>query len=193
MPDRVKVPSGVPITYRGVYQQVCENQDPESIASSFIHKAEKDIRRLGQSGDALIEEAIPYLGVLAGYSLLREMTGAWGEEHTRIDNLAISIPGDRFHLECAVEACKQILVRVERGEIIEDVKAETKKERLLVIYSACVEEVYMDADLANCDYEAAQRTHASVRRCIKEKLDNKRICAEPFSISELLEFDNQKV
>ena len=145
MPDRVNISRGVHPLYRNPLQQVCENQDAESIAISVIRSIRQDIKKSGKEGNLLITQVTPHLASISGNSLFRGMDIDWVEQYDTIDRIANNLVGDRFHIECAAEACRQILIRAENGEIIKDVASELDKERMIVIYKARVEEAPIDS------------------------------------------------
>lgn len=193
MPDGVKISNSSHPLYRKTLQQICENQDAESIAISAIRSIKQDIKQFGQGGSALIAQATSRLSLISGNSLLRGMNIDWDEEFDIIAAIAKDATGDPFHVDRAAEACSQVLIRAEAGEIIGDVKLELEKERMLAIYKARVGEAPINSYCKNADYEQLRALHESIQRYIVREFENDFVNIKPGSTSDLLEIDIIKV
>ena len=167
MPDRVKVSTSVPKAYRHVGMQVDEDQDPESIRDSFVRAAEKDIRNCGQSGNELIRQAVSRLRPISEGSLLPGIVN-WGEEHAHLEELALSIRGDRLHRDLAVEAVRQVMLRMERGDKMENLTTEIWRERLVAIFEANVAEGRVGVNNPHISDSKRQQCIGEVRTSLRE-------------------------
>lgn len=193
MPDGDRMPRGSHPLYKEVLQQVYENQDAESIAIAVIRRIKQDIKKSGQGGNLLIAQALPSLSLISGNSLLREMNINWDEQHDIIHTIEKNATGDPFHVQQAAEACRQLLIRSESGEIIENVKSELEKERMLAIYKARIEEAPMDSYFKNTDYEKHKELYEAVPQYIIREYENDFVNMKPGSMNDLLEIDITKV
>jgi hypothetical protein len=147
MPDRVVLSTSVPKAYQHVLMQVNNLQDPESIRDTFLRNTTKELKQNGQSGDELIERALPRFELLKNSSLLFGIA-SYNEEYAFIEKLVSKISGNRHHLYWAADAVRQVLLRMEHGEHIDNVELEIYRERMCTIFDANI----ADSQLGNGNY-----------------------------------------
>lgn len=187
MPDRVKMPSNVPSCYKTVYKQVCEQQDPISTAGTFIRATKKHIRQLGSGGNQIIAKLKSCLLPYSSGSLLHGLSVDWAELHDKIDLLAMDVKGNRFDIAWALEAGHQVLIKIEKGELI-DISSQLDIERYIAIWKAYIEEP-PQATKKDALSETTQQYFRAVRQSIADEFGNSFQNTKKLSTGELLSED----
>lgn len=191
MPDRVKLPQGFPRRYGGIYKQVCEQQNPSSVARSAVRCLRKDCRDNGQGGITLIAEITDLIDPMCKNSLLRMMPDSWHEIYERIDLRVQLNDGDPYFLELAADACKQIATKREYGEEIENVELEIKKQFYLNVFAAQIEEriPYQTSFHAGADYDTIKTHLSKITPYLEQEIENWLLRIRPSQEIDLLEID----
>jgi hypothetical protein len=157
MADRDRIPSTIPKQYIGIYKQVCERQAPIAIAESALRPVRDSAKTLGNSPVNLVNRVGNWLKPMVENSLFKREV-RWGKEHQRVDDFTKETEGDLDGIEWASMACHQILIRLEAGDQIQNIKLALYKQYFLNIWIAQFEECipqlqqhYADADQENID------------------------------------------
>ena len=162
MPDRVKMPRNAPRFYRGVYQQVCEHQQPESIAGTFMRAKQKHIHKMGSGGNQLITKLCSYLSLYSNNSLLHGLYVDWLEVHDEINRLAFGIQGDRCDIAHATSAGHRVAQKLKNGECF-DLLAQLHEEGDIEMWKAYVEEPCHINGYENVDTAFIEQCREAVR------------------------------
>jgi hypothetical protein len=158
MPDRDKVPSQIPKRYRTVYKQICELQNPGSIARHASRQVTKDVRRYGTGGRRLITYIGNFLNPLGQNTLLRQFPESWIDVHKEIDIAARNIDDDLRFIEWASDACHQVTEQLQYNEEIREVQHELMRQFYLNVWQGrFVERVPLQiSHHANADPEVVE-------------------------------------
>ncbi len=134
MPDRDKVPRGIPRRYKTVYKQLCEQQEPAAIAHFAMSRLKGDVRKHGGAARKVISQVSSQLELLGHNSLLRQIPESYDEAHEVIDTIVRGVVGHPDYTEWAADACHQITMRLEQGGAISDVQHELLKQFYLNVW-----------------------------------------------------------
>ncbi|MCB9134263.1 MAG: hypothetical protein H6636_02485 [Anaerolineales bacterium] len=136
MPDRAKIPRAIPRIYKTTYKQVCEAQNPDSIAYSAFRKLKKELKGFGLGGTELINQVVDRIEPKNQPSLFEKLPEYWDDNHAWLDRRAQQVMGDREFVELAANAARKVFIRLEEGETIPNVYLELNKVYILNIFEA---------------------------------------------------------
>ncbi|MBV7336959.1 hypothetical protein KFU94_53780 [Chloroflexi bacterium TSY] len=116
MTDRAIVPSGVPKSYAGIYEQIEDEQQPEPIALEIEGCIGREVLKNGGGAKKLIKTIVPDLTYLNA-SLFRGNADFTYEMLQKIREVESKSIGNRLHIECAADACRRVCNMLDNGGI----------------------------------------------------------------------------
>lgn len=123
MPDRAKITKGFPRDYQALWEKIEHDQPIPSIAESAVDAIKSDIKNNGSGSHQFINELSEYLKVFEGGSLMSQIV-EWDKEHNTLHQIKQRIMGNERFLECVERAGRTILIDLEKGRRLGDIKAE---------------------------------------------------------------------
>lgn len=194
MPDRVKLPKSLPRSYKSVSVQIIEQQNPAVTARSALKAVQKDIRKMGQGAKNLMTHIEDYIRPVCQDSLLRRVSDCWDDIYREIDLSMLQSSSDRNFMEWGANACRQVVMRLEQGDYIDDPRRAIKKQFMINVWKGRFVDPFMllDSHTIDLDDEARSIQLELVSQCFEQEIDNS---FEPscrngtLSVDNLLEVD----
>jgi hypothetical protein len=173
MADRDKIPVKVPSQFRGVYQQICELQTPESVAQSVLRPLRETAKSFRDAPVELIKRASIHLKPMSGNSMLPKISD-WDNEYQKVQELKDDIEGDHDGIDLAARGCHQTLIKLENGEQIDDIPFDLAKNYIMSIYDSQLHENIIHSDVGDegIDDQKREEYLNVVRSCVSDSCES---------------------